>query len=276
MSNANNTNRVPRDTHHINTTKSFLLDFASVLIKEAKVFLGSLTKGLKHFFVPLCAVFVGLNLQGCFDIKIKTQTPSVGYYSLPSVVAPKDCPSFLPMRLEVEVASEFNTTNIFIEGKNGRIEPLKDAQWLDLPSNLIKTSLEAKAQSQCIALSSTNIDSKIPLLQVRVFSFGIAQNQNQNQDKDKVQDKENLSASVNMSLRLSQAQANTASNATSSTQAKSKERKKSELNSNIHTKVEVAQNSTKSSDEQILAIKNALDKALDESIERVNEALKKD
>lgn len=274
MSNANNTNRVPRDTRHINTTKSFLLDFASVLIKEAKVFLGSLTKGLKHFFVPLCAVFVGLNLQGCFDIKIKTQTPSVGYYSLPSVVAPKDCPSFLPMRLEVEVASEFNTTNIFIEGKNGRIEPLKDAQWLDLPSNLIKTSLEAKAQSQCIALSSTNIDSKIPLLQVRVFSFGIAQNQNQ--DKDKVQDKENLSASVNMSLRLSQAQANTASNASSSTQAKSKERKKSELNSNIHTKVEVAQNSTKSSDEQILAIKNALDKALDESIERVNEALKKD
>lgn len=272
MSNANNTNRVPRDTRHINTTKSFLLDFASVLIKESKVFLGSLTKGLKHFFVPLCAVFVGLNLQGCFDIKIKTQTPSVGYYSLPSVVAPKDCPSFLPMRLEVEVASEFNTTNIFIEGKNGRIEPLKDAQWLDLPSNLIKTSLEAKAQSQCIALSSTNIDSKIPLLQVRVFSFGIAQNQ----DKDKVQDKENLSASVNMSLRLSQAQANASSNAPSSTQTKSKERKKSELNSNIHTKVEVAQNSTKSSDEQILAIKNALDKALDESIERVNEALKKD
>lgn len=270
MSNANNTNRVPRDTRHINTTKSFLLDFASVFIKEAKVFLGSLTKGLKHFFIPLCAVFVGLNLQGCFDIKIKTQTPSVGYYSLPSVVAPKDCPSFLPMRLEVEVASEFNTTNIFIEGKNGRIEPLKDAQWLDLPSNLIKTSLEAKAQSQCIALSSTNIDSKIPLLQVRVFSFGIAQNQ------DKEQGKENLSASVNMSLRLSQAQANASSNATSSTQAKSKERKKSELNSNIHTKVEVAQNSTKSSDEQILAIKNALDKALDESIERVNEALKKD
>ena len=270
MSNANNTNRVPRDTRYINTTKSFLLDFIAVLTKEAKAFLGSLTKGLKHFFVPLCAVFVGLNLQGCFDIKIKTQTPSVGYYSLPSVVAPKDCPSFLPMRLEVEVASEFNTTNIFIEGKNGRIEPLKDAQWLDLPSNLIKTSLEAKAQSQCIALSSTNIDSNIPLLQVRVFSFGIAQNQ------DKEQDKENLSASVNMSLRLSQAQASTPSNATSSTQAKSKERKKSELNSNIHTKVEVAQNSTKSSDEQILAIKNALDKALDESIERVNEALKKD
>lgn len=270
MSNANNTNRVPRDTRYTNTTKSFLLDFIAVLTKEAKAFLRSLTKGLKHFFVPLCVVFVGLNLQGCFDIKIKTQTPSVGYYSLPSVVAPKDCPSFLPMRLEVEVASEFNTTNIFIEGKNGRIEPLKDAQWLDLPSNLIKTSLEAKAQSQCIALSSTNIDSKIPLLQVRVFSFGIAQNQ------DKEQDKENLSASVNMSLRLSQAQASTPSNAPSSTQAKSKERKKSELNSNIHTKVEVAQNSTKSSDEQILAIKNALDKALDESIERVNEALKKD
>lgn len=271
MSNANNTNRVPRDTRYINiTTKSFLLDFIAVLTKEAKAFLGSLTKGLKCFFVPLCAVFVGLNLQGCFDIKIKTQTPSVGYYSLPSVVAPKDCPSFLPMRLEVEVASEFNTTNIFIEGKNGRIEPLKDAQWLDLPSNLIKTSLEAKAQSQCIALSSTNIDSKIPLLQVRVFSFGIAQNQ------DKEQDKENLSASVNMSLRLSQAQASTASNSPSSTQTKSKERKKSELNSNIHTKVEVAQNPTKSSDEQILAIKNALDKALDESIERVNEALKKD
>ena len=270
MSNANNTNRVPRDTRYINTTKSFLLDFAAVLTKEAKAFLGSLTKRLKRVFVPLCAVFVWLNLQGCFDIKIKTQTPSVGYYSLPSVVAPKDCPSFLPMRLEVEVASEFNTTNIFIEGKNGRIEPLKDAQWLDLPSNLIKTSLEAKAQSQCIALSSTNIDSKIPLLQVRVFSFGIAQNQ------DKEQDKENLSASVNMSLRLSQAQASTASNAPSNTQAKSKERKKNELNSNIHTKVEVAQNSTKSSDEQILAIKNALDKALDESIERVNEALKKD
>lgn len=270
MSNANNTNIVPRDTRHTNTTKSFLLDFAAVLTKEAKAFLRNLTKGLKRVFVALCAVFVGLNLQGCFDIKIKTQTPSVGYYSLPSVVAPKDCPSFLPMRLEVEVASEFNTTNIFIEGKNGRIEPLKDAQWLDLPSNLIKTSLEAKAQSQCIALSSTNIDSKIPLLQVRVFSFGIAQNQ------EKEQDKENLSASVNMSLRLSQAQASTASNATSSTQTKSKERKKSELNSNIHTKVEVAQNSTKSSDEQILAIKNALDKALDESIERVNEALKKD
>ena len=270
MSNANNTNRVPHNTRYTNTTKSFLLDFIAVFTKEAKVFLGSLTKGLKHFFVPLCAIFVGLNLQGCFDIKIKTQTPSVGYYSLPSVVAPKDCPSFLPMRLEVEVASEFNTTNIFIEGKNGRIEPLKDAQWLDLPSNLIKTSLEAKAQSQCIALSSTNIDSKIPLLQVRVFSFGIAQNQ------DKEQGKENLSASVNMSLRLSQAQANASSNATSSTQAKSKERKKSELNSNIHTKIEVAQNSTKSSDEQILAIKNALDKALDESIERVNEALKKD
>lgn len=268
MSNANNTNRVPRDTRYINTTKSFLLDFAAVLTKEAKALLRNLTKGLKRVFVALCAVFVGLNLQGCFDIKIKTQTPSVGYYSLPSVVAPKDCPSFLPMRLEVEVASEFNTTNIFIEGKNGRIEPLKDAQWLDLPSNLIKTSLEAKAQSQCIALSSTNIDSKIPLLQVRVFSFGIAQ--------DKEQDKENLSASVNMSLRLSQAQASTASNAPSSTQTKSKERKKSELNSNIHTKVEVAQNSTKSSDEQILAIKNALDKALDESIERVNEALKKD
>lgn len=268
MSNANNTNRVPRYTRHTNTTKSFLLDFAAVLTKEAKALLRNLTKGLKRVFVALCAVFVGLNLQGCFDIKIKTQTPSVGYYSLPSVVAPKDCPSFLPMRLEVEVASEFNTTNIFIEGKNGRIEPLKDAQWLDLPSNLIKTSLEAKAQSQCIALSSTNIDSKIPLLQVRVFSFGIAQ--------DKEQDKENLSASVNMSLRLSQAQASTASNAPSSTQTKSKERKKSELNSNIHTKVEVAQNSTKSSDEQILAIKNALDKALDESIERVNEALKKD
>ncbi|ETD24677.1 hypothetical protein [Helicobacter macacae] len=270
MSNANNTNRVSIDAHYTNTTKSFLLDFASVLTKEAKALLRNLTKVLKRVFVPLCAIFAGPNLQGCFDIKIKTQTPSVGYYSLPSVVAPKDCPSFLPMRLEVEVASEFNTTNIFIEGKNGRIEPLKDAQWLDLPSNLIKTSLEAKAQSQCIALSSTNIDSKIPLLQVRVFSFGIAQNQ------EKEQDKENLSASVNMSLRLSQAQASTASNAPSSTQTKSKERKKGELNSNIHTKVEVAQNSTKSSDEQILAIKNALDKALDESIERVNEALKKD
>lgn len=270
MSNANNTNRVPRDTRYINTTKSFLLDFARLLTKEAKAFLGEATKAFKRVFVPLCAIFVGLSLQGCFDIKIKTQTPSVGYYSLPSVVAPKDCPSFLPMRLEVEVASEFNTTNIFIEGKNGRIEPLKDAQWLDLPSNLIKTSLEAKAQSQCIALSSTNIDSKIPLLQVRVFSFGIAQNQ------DKEQDKENLSASVNMSLRLSQAQASASSNATPNAQAKSKERKKSELNSNIHTKVEVAQNPAKSSDEQILAIKNALDKALDESIERVNEALKKD
>lgn len=260
MSNANNTNRVPRYTRYTNTTKSFLLDFVAVLTKEAKALLRNLTKGLKRVFVALCAVFVGLSLQGCFDIKIKTQTPSVGYYSLPSVVAPKDCPSFLPMRLEVEVASEFNTTNIFIEGKNGRIEPLKDAQWLDLPSNLIKTSLEAKAQSQCIALSSTNIDSKIPLLQVRVFSFGIAQDQN------KEANQENLSASVNMSLRLSQA----------STQSSQKSKEKNELNSNIHTKVEVAQHSAKNSDEQILAIKNALDKALDESIKRVNDAIKKD
>lgn len=271
----NKASRVRHNTRHTDATRTlgFLLDFATVLTKEARGFPNgfpkpflrrSATKVLKHLFMPLCVIFVGLSLQGCFDIKIKTQTPSVGYYSLPSVVAPKDCPSFLPMRLEVEVASEFNTTNIFIEGKNGRIEPLKDAQWLDLPSNLIKTSLEAKAQSQCIALSSTNIDSKIPLLQVRVFSFGIAQNQ----------DRENLSASVNMSLRLSQTQASTPTNAQSKSTLK--EREKNELNSNIHTNVEVAQNPTKNSDEQILAIKDALDKALDESIERVNEALKKD
>ena len=264
---------------YTNATKSFLLDFVCVLTKGTKAFprfartakafpkvLQRNTNAFKQLFIPLCALFASLSLQGCFDIKIKTQTPSVGYYSLPSVVAHKECPSFLPMRLEVEVASEFNTTNIFIEGKNGRIEPLKDAQWLDLPSNLIKTSLEAKAQSQCIALSSTNVDSKIPLLQVRVFSFGIAQDQNQKQNKEKEKSQENLSASVNMSLRLSQA----------STQSNSKSKEKNELNSNIHTKVEVAQHSAKNSDEQILAIKNALDKALDESIERVNDAIKKD
>lgn len=202
-------------------------------------------KSIWHIcFVAFCIVFIvgiGIIFQACFDVKIKTQTPSVGYYSLSSGITPRDCPQFLPIRLEVEVPSESNSTNIFIEGKNGRIESIKDAQWLDLPSNLIKTSLEAKAQSQCIALSSTNIDSKIPLLQVKIFSFGIAK---------KAQNDENLSANVNMNIRLSQD-------------------KKNELNANLHTQIEVA----KSTDEQILGIKNALDKALDEVVSRINATL---
>lgn len=193
------------------------------------------------------------SLQGCFDIKIKTQTPSVGYYSLPSVITARDCAEFLAMRLEVEVASEFNTTNIFIEGANGRIEPLKDSAWLDLPSNLIKTSLETKAQSKCIALSSTNVDSKNPLLQVKIFSFGI----------NKIND--SLAATVNMNIRLSH------------DLPQNPQAKKNELNTNIHTKIEVAHatntGGASDTDAQILAIKNALDKAIEQSIERVNSAL---
>ncbi len=206
-----------------------------------------------RFCAIICAIFVTASLQGCFDIKIKTQTPSVGYYSLPSVLMARDCAEFLAMRLEVEVASEFNTTNIFIEGANGRIEPLKDSAWLDLPSNLIKTSLETKAQSKCIALSSTNVDSKNPLLQVKVFSFGIA----------KIND--SLVATVNMNIRLSH------------DLPQNLQTKKNELNTNIHTKIEVAQvaNTLGANDTnaQILAIKDALDKALEQSIERVNSAI---